>query len=93
MSFYSVRQDDFGVRVCFEARSDSEARVRSLFLLTALRGENCWGKRIHLSAVQPHEVQTPFFAGKYFEGLDPLLPRLRSYLGALVEHRLRKEAP
>jgi hypothetical protein len=82
MSLYSVRQDDFGVRVCFEVRSDSEARVRSLFLMTALRGENAWGKRIHLSALQPHEVQTPFFAGRYFEGLGPLLPRFARTWGS-----------
>lgn len=89
--FYSVHQRDFGVKVWFEARCDSEARVRALFLMTALRGEQCWGKKLHLASMPAHEVQSPFFAGGFFQELDPLLPRLRSYLRAYADHREARE--
>ena len=70
--FYSVHQRDFGLKVWFEARCDSEARVRALFLMTALRGENCWGKKLYLAPVPTDKVQSPFFAGGFFQELDPL---------------------
>lgn len=86
--FFSVHQKDFGVRVCFEARSEIEGRIRSLFLMTALRGENAWDKKICLERLEAHQLgDAPFFSASYFADLDPLLPRLRAYLHAHATER------
>lgn len=82
LRYYSIRQADFSVQFCFEADSDNQARVRALFLMTAIRGEAAWGKNMQLRPLQAQEVQAPFFASSYFADLDPLLPKIRSYIQA-----------
>jgi hypothetical protein len=89
VNIYSARQADFSARVCFEARSDSEARAWSLLLVTALRGSKSWGKTIYLERLKTGDADVPVVSCESFNGPEGVISRLRLLLGRLVDPDLR----